>query len=97
MLQADSSQTYSGAPRPQAANFLTTLFIRTGLQCNLASFEYLLQIKGPILQLPLALFAVKTPLCAHGVLKEQICVRSCRSLMGGQRQAIFTADSEPPF
>lgn len=69
VLQADSGETYSGAPRPQAANSLTTLFINAGLQFNPASFEYLLPIKGPILQLPPALFGVKTPLCAHVVLK----------------------------
>lgn len=58
-----------GAPRPQAASSLTTLFIRAGLQFNSTSFDYLLQIKGPILQLPPALFGVKTPLCACVVLK----------------------------
>lgn len=58
-----------GAPRPQAASSLTTLFILAGPQFNPTSFDYLLQIKGLILQLPPALFEVKTPLCARVVLK----------------------------
>lgn len=67
------------------------------LQCNLASLSISCKIKGPILQLPLALFAVKTPLCAHVVLKEQICVRSCRFLMEDRGRRSSPSDGEPPF